>query len=211
MRVVGPFLRLWFRVRHSGTRLVPARGPAILAANHVSSLDGVFLALVVGEGRRRMTRFLAAAEFFRSPWLGWALRLYGQIPIRRGEGDAGALDEAVRTIELGALACVFPEGKVNPDPEGELQRGRTGTARIALATGAPVVPVGIWGTQHRWPHRGLHLRRPIRRTVALSFGEPMEPRGDVGSADDLQRFTELVMTEIARRVAEARAMVETGR
>jgi len=168
-------------------------------------LDGIALALVIARHRRRMTRFLTAAEFFRKPFYAWALRLYRQIPIRRGESDEGALDEAVRTVRAGALAGIFPEGEVNPAPEGPLQRGRTGVARMALATGAPVVPVGIWGTQRRWPRSGIRWERRFRTTIALEFGAPVTGTGDPYSPQDTQRLTELIMERIAVGVGSARA------
>ncbi|MEX2421124.1 MAG: lysophospholipid acyltransferase family protein [Actinomycetota bacterium] len=204
--VVGFVRRLLFTMRVKGAERVPARGPAIVAANHVSMLDGVALALVTGERRWRMTRFLVAAEFFAKPLVAWALRLYRQIPLERGRADTGALDEAVGTIRAGALAGIFPEGTVNPDPESGLQRGRSGVGRIALRSAAPVIPVGIWGTQARWPKTGLHLGRPWRPMVAIAYGEPIEPQGDADSVDDVQVFTDLVMTGIAKQVAEARAL-----
>jgi 1-acyl-sn-glycerol-3-phosphate acyltransferase len=204
--IVGVLWRVLFRLRVTGDSRVPRSGPAIVAANHVSAIDGIVLALVTAERPRRMTRFLVAAEFFRKATVAWALRLYRQIPLRRGEGDTGALDEALATIRGGALAGIFPEGKVNPDPEGDLQRGRSGVGRIALATGAPVVPVGIWGTQDRWPQPGLRWRRPWRSTVALAYGEPIEPRGDPDSVEDVQVFTDLVMTGIAKQVEQAREL-----
>lgn len=203
--VLGGVVRVLFRVRVTGTEHVPMQGPGIAASNHVSVLDGIVLALVIARRRRRMTRFLTAAEFFRKPFYAWALRLYRQIPIRRGEGDEGALDEAVRTVRAGALAGIFPEGKVNPAPEGPLQRGRTGVARMSLATGAPVVPVGIWGTQRRWPRGGIRWQRPFRTTIALEFGAPIAGEGDPDSPRDTQRLTELVMERIADGVRRARA------
>lgn len=208
--VVGFVRGLLFTMRVTGAERVPARGPAIVASNHVSMLDGVALALVTGERRRRMTRFLVAAEFFAKPKVAWALRLYRQIPLERGRADTGALDEAVGTIQGGALAGIFPEGTVNPDPDSGLQRGRSGVGRIALQTGAPVIPVGIWGTQTRWPKSGLHFRRPWRRTVAIAYGEPIEPHGGADSVEDVQVFTDLVMTGIANQVAEARALATAG-
>jgi 1-acyl-sn-glycerol-3-phosphate acyltransferase len=209
--VVVAFLgRLVFRIRVADAERVPATGAAILACNHVSGLDGVALASTTAQHARRMTRFLVAAEFFHRATMGWALRLYRQIPLNRGKADAGALDEAVATIRSGAVAGIFPEGKVNPDPDGGLQRGRRGVARVALATGAPVVPVGIWGTHDRWPKSGLHCRRPWRRTIAVVYGEPIDPRGDAESLEDVQVFTDLVMTGIAKQVAEARALAEAG-
>jgi 1-acyl-sn-glycerol-3-phosphate acyltransferase len=208
--VVGFLAGFFFRIRVAGADRVPPAGPAILACNHVSALDGLALAYVTGKQARRMTRFLVAAEFFEKKRIGWALRLYRQIPLNRGKADAGALDEAVSTIRSGAVAGIFPEGKVNPDPDGGLQRGRRGVGRIALATGAPVVPVGIWGTQDRWPQGGLHYRRPWRRTIAVVYGEPVEPRGDAGLLEDIQVFTDLVMTGVAKQVAEARTLARAG-
>ncbi len=199
--LVGPVMRLLFRLRFRGLEHIPADGPAIVAANHLSVLDGIVLGLASVE-RGRIVRFLAAAEWFERPSIAWALRLYRQIPVRRGEGDSGALDAAIATLRAGALAGIFPEGRVTRGPG--LERGRTGVARIALAVGAPVVPVGIWGTQARWPRSGLTFRRPLRPRVTLSFGHAIEPRGDVESADDVQAFTDLVMAGIAREVEEAK-------
>jgi 1-acyl-sn-glycerol-3-phosphate acyltransferase len=206
--VVGFFSRLLFRLRVEGADRVPSSGSAIVAGNHVSALDGVALALATGSRGRRMTRFLVAAEFFRKLWCGWALRLYRQIPIRRGERDQGALDVAIETIRGGALAGIFPEGTVNPEPGAGLMRGRKGAARIALATDAPVVPVGIWGTQARWPKLGLHLRRPWRPVVAISYGEPIPPKGDAGSAADVQAFADVIIDAIAAQSERARELAE---
>jgi 1-acyl-sn-glycerol-3-phosphate acyltransferase len=204
--VVGFFWRILFRTRIEGTEHIPSSGPAIVAGNHVSGLDGVVLALVTGSRGRRMTRFLVAAEFFHKLWCGWALRLYRQIPLRRGERDQGALDVAIETIRGGALAGIFPEGTVNADPEAGLLRGRKGAARIALATGASVVPVGIWGTQARWPKPGLHLRRPWRPVVAISYGDPISPKGDPESTDDVQAFTDVMIDALTVRTDWAREL-----
>jgi 1-acyl-sn-glycerol-3-phosphate acyltransferase len=206
--VVGFFSRVLFRLRVEGADRVPSSGSAIVAGNHVSALDGVALALATGSRGRRMTRFLVAAEFFRKLWCGWALRLYRQIPIRRGVRDQGALDVAIETIRGGALAGIFPEGTVNPEPEAGLLRGRRGAARIALATDAPVVPVGIWGTQARWPKPGLHLRPPWRPAVAICYGEPIPPKGDAGSTADVQAFTDVITDAIAAQAERARELAE---
>ena len=208
VRVVGFIWRLLFRTRIEGAERVPATGPAIVAANHVSGMDGVALALATGQHARRMTRFLVAAEFFDKLWFGWALRLYRQIPLRRGQSDRPAIEEAFATIRGGALAGIFPEGTVNPDPGAGVQRGRRGVARIALATGAPVVPVGVWGTQHRWPKSGLHLRRPWRPAFAVAYGEPIPPTGDPDSPEDVQVFAEQIMTAICKQADQARALAE---
>src|SRR5262245_1344994 len=172
-------------------------------------MDGAALALVTGKHARRITRFLVAAEFFDKVWFGWALRLYRQLTLRRGQRDQPALEEAVATIRGGALAGIFPEGMVNPDPDAGVQRGRRGVARIALATGATVVPVGLWGTQHRWPKSGLHLRRPWRPGFAVAYGEPIPPRGDPESPTDLQLFVEQVMDAIRKQADQARTLAES--
>jgi 1-acyl-sn-glycerol-3-phosphate acyltransferase len=205
--LVGVAWDLAFRLRVAGSARVPTTGPAIVAGNHLSALDGVVLGLAVNRRRKRMVRFLAGAEFFERRRIGWALRACQQIPVRRGARDLGALDEAIAAVRQGSILGIFPEGKVNPGLE--LQRGKRGIARIALATGTPVVPVGIWGTQHRWPRSGFHLRRPWRPTVAVTFGEPIEPEGDPGSPRDLARFVARVMAGIAEQVDRARALAVT--
>jgi len=204
-------LRLLFDLRWAGIERIPRAGQALLAANHVSSLDGVVLAYLVARRRNRPTRYLVAAEFFDRRFHGFWLRTFKQIPIRRGMGDSGALDEAIATVRSGAVAGIFPEGTVNPDPDGAMLRGRTGVARIALAARAPVIPVGIWGTQMRWPRTGLRFRRPLRPTVALAFGPPIEPLGDPSSPDEVQAFTELIMTRIVEQTAAARDLAGRGR
>lgn len=205
-RLVWAGLRLAFRLRTAGTSFVPSSGPAVLAANHVSALDGVALAAVVSERRRRVVRFLVAAEFFRRRAVGWALRRFRQIPVRRGARDVGALEEAVSTVRRGALAGIFPEGTVNPG--AGLLPGRPGVARIALAAHVPVLPVGIWGTQLRWPRSGLHLRRPWRPPLAVVVGPPIEPQGDPTVEADVAAFVGRVMDGIARQVEAARALAE---
>jgi 1-acyl-sn-glycerol-3-phosphate acyltransferase len=203
LAIVSPIVSLLFRMRVFGAEHVPT-GSGVVAANHVSALDGVLLAVATGRYAHRMTRFLVAAEFFDKRRFGWALRLYRQIPVRRGEGDSDALDEAERTVREGALAGIFPEGRVNPDPESGLQRGHTGVARIALGADAPVVPVGIWGTQRRWPKRGLRRGPPFRPVVAIVYGDVLVPTGDATVGADVQAFTSKVMDAIAAEVDVAR-------
>lgn len=203
--LVVPIERALFRVRVAGIHHVPFEGPAILAFVHISVLDGPCLAIEVAWRRRRAVRFLVAAEAFDVPVSGWFLRRYRQIPIRRGRSDTGALDEAIETIRRGALAAIAPEGAVNPNL-GELQRIRSGIARIALPTGAPVIPVGIWGTHHRWSKSGRHWERPLRPRLGLAFGEPIQPKGNVSEQEDVDAFLERVREGLERQLAEARAL-----
>jgi 1-acyl-sn-glycerol-3-phosphate acyltransferase len=197
-----PIVRLLFRVRVDGLEHVPRTGPAILAFNHVSVLDGPALAIETAFRRRRAVRFLIAAEVFGRRFFGWIVRSFHQIPIRRGEGDTGALDQAIETVRAGALAAIAPEGRVNPDPGAGLQRIRSGCARIALPTGAPVIPVGIWGTQIRWPKTGLRSRRPPRPPLAIVFGEAVRARPD----DDIDTFSARLREALEEQVRCAREM-----
>jgi 1-acyl-sn-glycerol-3-phosphate acyltransferase len=197
--------RALFRVRVTGIHQIPLSGPAILAFDHISVLDGPCLAAEVAWRRRRVVRFLVAAEVFDVPVTGWILRSYRQIPIRRGRRDAGALDELVATIRRGAVAAIAPEGAVNPKP-GELQRIRSGIARIALPTRAPVIPVGIWGTHRRWSKSGRHWGAPLRPRVGLAFGEPIEPTGDASTEEDVDAFLNQVREALERQLAAARIL-----
>jgi 1-acyl-sn-glycerol-3-phosphate acyltransferase len=145
LAVLRPAFGLTFKLEVRGTGNLPATGCAVLAANHRSVVDGVLLALV-GARRGRSIRFLVAAEIFEHRIPGWTLRTFDQIPIRRGSQDAGALDEAIEALRGGSVVGIFPEGRVNDEPS--MLRGRTGVARIALAAGAPVVPL-VCGERRR--------------------------------------------------------------
>lgn len=193
--VVGLLAHALFRPRVLDAERIPG-GPALLAANHVSVLDGPLLAWPPAARRRRAVRFLVAAEIFRVPALGAILRGFRQIPIRRGQRDAGALDIAVAAIRAGGLVGIFPEGRVNAGAGAELQRMRRGTARIAIAARAPVVPVGIWGTQRRWPRGRILVRPPARPGVAVAFGVPLEPPPRA-TEDLIEAFTRTIAAAIA--------------
>ena len=203
--VAAAIVRLLFRVRLVGIHHVPLAGPVILAFVHVSVLDGPCLAAEVAWRRRRSSRFLVAAEIFAQPVSGWFLRRYRQIPIRRGRQDAAALDAVVDAIAAGSVVAIAPEGTVNPAP-GELQRIRTGVARIALAARAPVIPVGMWGTHRRWPKTGKHLGPPWRPPLAFSLGPPIEPEGDANDQGDLDHFVGRLREALERQLADARRL-----
>ena len=203
--ILGGLFRLLFRIRYVGREHVPPSGGAILACNHISVLDPVIIAMGATTTGRAV-RFLAAAEFFRRRFIGWGLRAIRQIPIRRGASDRAALEQAARVIRAGALAGIYPEGQVSPD--GNPLPGRRGAARLALASGAPLIPVGIWGTRARWPRDGLKLRRPLRPRVVVAFGPPVKPEGDLENPGDVQALTDRTMEAIAEQVQIARAAVE---
>jgi 1-acyl-sn-glycerol-3-phosphate acyltransferase len=203
---MGLVARALFEIRVTGIENLPARGPAVVAGNHVSALDGVLLGIVVWRRGGRVTRFLVAAEFFRHRVFGPVLRAYRHIPLRRGQGNDDALGEAISTVRDGAVVGIYPEGRVNPEPENGLQRGRTGVARIALAAQAAVIPVAIWGTQRRWPREGLRFVLPLRPAVAFAFGPPTKLEGEAANHDETQRATDRVMDAIGEQVAVARTL-----
>jgi 1-acyl-sn-glycerol-3-phosphate acyltransferase len=203
--IAAAIVRILFRVRVAGMHHVPLTGPAILAFVHVSVLDGPCLAAEVAWRRRRATRFLVASEVFAHPVNGWFLRRYRQISIQRGRQDTEALDAVIDAIAAGSVVAIAPEGTVNAAP-GELQRIRSGVARIAVPTGAPVIPVGIWGPQRRWPRAGRRWGPPWRPILALSFGAPIDPEGGAADRGDLDRFVASLREALERQLADARRL-----
>jgi 1-acyl-sn-glycerol-3-phosphate acyltransferase len=145
--ILTPLLRFFFDVRVEGLENVPKDGPVILASNHVSFSDSVFLPLVL---RRRIT-FVAKAEYFENRKTAWFFRAIGQIPIKREGGSASqrALESAKDVLEGGGIFGIYPEGTRSPD--GRLYKGHTGVARLALACRAPVLAVAMVGTREAQP------------------------------------------------------------
>src|SRR6201993_118954 len=145
--VLTPILRLIYRVRIEGRENVPASGPVILASNHQSFIDSIFLPLVV---RRRVT-FVAKAEYFESWKTAWFFRAVGMIPLKRGGGSASerALAAAREVLDNGGVLGIYPEGTRSPD--GRLYKGHTGAARLAKDCHAPIIPVAQLGTDEVQP------------------------------------------------------------
>jgi len=191
--VLTPILRVCYRVRIEGRGHVPKHGPVILAANHRSFMDSLFLPLVI---RRRVT-FVAKAEYFDSKKTAWFFRGVGQIPIRREGGSASerALASATEVLETGGVFGIYPEGTRTRD--GYLHRGHTGVARLALRTGAPIVPVGMIGTDEI---QATDAKLPrFFRKVTIRFGNPIPLAHYVGRQDErivLRQITDEVMFEI---------------
>ncbi len=191
--LLTPILRLCFRIKIEGREFLPTSGPVIVAANHRSFLDSIFLPLVL---KRRIT-FVAKAEYFDDPKTAWLFRAVGQIPIRREGGSAsqGALAAAADVLNDGGLFGIYPEGTRTRD--GVTHRGHTGIARLALETGAPIVPVGLIGSEDCMP-TGAKFPH-LFRTVRIRFGAPMDFRRYADRANDrltLRQITDEVMFEI---------------
>jgi 1-acyl-sn-glycerol-3-phosphate acyltransferase len=196
---IGPLLRVVFRPRVSGSENIPDEGPAILASNHLSYADWLFMPLTLA---RRVT-FVAKAEYFNSPGIkGWFQKRFfsgaGQVPIDRSGASAaeGAMTAAKRVLDEGELFGIYPEGTRSHD--GRLYRGKTGVARLALETGVPVIPVAVVGTDVVAPpgKRFGSFTRPMVR-----FGKPLDFSRYEGLENDryiLRSITDEIMYEIMR-------------
>jgi 1-acyl-sn-glycerol-3-phosphate acyltransferase len=183
------------RVKVEGREHVPRRGAVILAANHRSFLDSIFIPLVV---RRRVT-FVAKAEYFDDPKTAWFFRSCGQIPIRREGGSASerALASATDVLQRGKVFAIYPEGTRTRD--GLMHRGHTGIARLAMRCNTPIIPIGLIGTDDVQP---IDSRLPkLFRHVTIRFGEPIDPERYEGRENDhlaLRELTDEVMYEICQ-------------
>ena len=189
--VLGPWLKLVFRPQVEGLEHVPDTGPAILASNHLSFSDSIFMPLMV---KRRVT-FVAKAEYFTGKGVkGWLTKMFfvgtGTIPVDRSGGRAAqaALDTQMRVLRGGGIAGIYPEGTRSPD--GRLYRGKTGVARLALETGAPVVPVVMLNLDEIQPPGKLI---PKIQRVRIRFGKPLDFSRYAGMAGD--RFVERAVTD----------------
>jgi 1-acyl-sn-glycerol-3-phosphate acyltransferase len=157
-----PFFLVYFRMQRVGREHLPRSGPLLLASNHRSFLDP----FVIGTLVKRPVYYMAKRELFEKRWQAWALNALGAFPVDRGAGDGDALETARAILARGDCVVVFPEGtRVRPGPLGEPRRG---IGRLALETGAPVVPVAVIGSDA--VRRGWRIRP---RKVRLRVGPPL--------------------------------------
>jgi 1-acyl-sn-glycerol-3-phosphate acyltransferase len=189
--VLGPWLRMIFRPHVEGRENVPDTGPAILASNHLSFSDSIFMPLMV----KRKVTFVAKAEYFTGKGLkGWLIKQFfvgtGTIPVDRSGGRAAqaALETQLRVLREGNLAGIYPEGTRSPD--GRLYRGKTGVARLALVSGAPVIPVVMLNADEIQPP-GTVI--PKIKRVRIRFGAPLDFSRYAGMQGD--RFVERAVTD----------------
>ncbi|WP_327147295.1 lysophospholipid acyltransferase family protein [Nocardia sp. NBC_01329] len=183
------------RVTVIGRELVPRTGPVIVAGNHISMLDAVFL---WGALRRRAVA-IAMAELWSWPVVGWLVRRLGQIPVVRRDSASGqsALAQGEQVLRHGGVLIIYPEGRLVAP--GESEPYKPGVAKLALASGVPVVPVGTTGTDEVMPMRRLRAGRPAfdrRRRVTVRFGNPLDP----AEFDDPQQF----LDRLRQRIEELR-------
>lgn len=196
--VLGPFLKGVFRPWITGAENVPTSGPVILASNHLSFVDSIFLPLML----ERPVVFLAKSEYFTGKGLtGWLTLLFfkgtGQLPIDRSGGKASeaSLNTGLQVLSRGEVLGIYPEGTRSPD--AKLYRGRTGIARMVLEAGVPVVPCAMIDTEKVMP---IGSKMPKIRRVGIIIGEPLDFSRFAGLEGDrfiLRAVTDEIMYELA--------------
>lgn len=174
--VVKPAYRLAARLRWTGEEHLPAEGGFIVVPNHLTELDPLTVAWTLYDNGI-MPRFLAKESLFRAPVVGAVLRATGQVPVLRGSADAAAALTAARAeLDSGGAIVIYPEGTLTRDPEQWPMTGHTGAARLALATGVPVIPVAHWGDQGILGRDASDRRRVRlfpRQDVRVRIGPPV--------------------------------------
>lgn len=210
--IVKPLSALLTKRLWRGQERIPRTGGVIIAANHLSWADPFTLGHFV-YAAHRVPRFLAKESLFRFPVTGPLLRSARQIPVHRGERDgSAAMSDAVRALGRGEAILIYPEGTITKDPDQWPMQGKTGVARLALMSGAPVVPVAQWGPQDLLP-AFRRFRFFPRHTVRVLAGEPLYPEvpgpGCEPVREELRELTDEVMARIRDELAilrdEARA------
>lgn len=210
IRVIGfflrPLLQLIVRRRWKGLENIPDGG-FVFAVNHIAHVDPLMVSHVLYD-QDISPRFLAKSALFEVPVLGWIMRVTGQIPVFRNTSTAvDAFGASVEAVEQGACVIVYPESTISRDPDLWPMKGKTGAARIALATGRPLLPVAQWGS-----HEVLYpyTKRPHllpRKTISFTFGEPLDIddlRAQPVTAATMREATERLMREIGRLLGEIR-------
>ncbi len=181
--ILRPSIRALMKHDWQGQEHIPASGGAIVAANHLSYADVLAVSLFCDQAGRYPT-FLAKSGLFKIKVLGPILVRLGQLPVYRGQADAAlVLRDAEQGVKDGACVIFYPEATVTRDPDSWPMVAKTGVARLALATGAPVIPVAHWGAQDVLPYGSIRPRVIPRRTVHVLAGPPVDLSEFDGASD----------------------------
>jgi 1-acyl-sn-glycerol-3-phosphate acyltransferase len=205
--LILPVLRLWTRRTWTGQENVPPSGGVIIAPNHISHFDPLVVAhFVYGAGR--WPRFLAKASVFQVPLVGAFLRKAQQIPVERGSVEAvKSLDALVDALQEGGAVIIYPEGTTTREPDLWPMRGKTGAARLALLTGAPVIPVAHWGAQRVFDPRTKKFSLRPRTPITVIAGKPVDLsrwQGEAPTRAVLDQMTDAIMTDVRDLLGEIR-------
>lgn len=211
--IVKPPLTGWTRRDWRGMEHIPAEGGAILVANHHSEADPLVVAHYVYDAGR-WPQFLAKSTLFKVAVLGPFLRAVRQIPVYRGTADAArALDDATTAVRHGDAVIIYPEGTTPKQGPLWPRRGKTGVARLWVATGAPVIPVVSWGAQEMFDPRTRRLRLRPRTPVTVVAGPPIDLsawRDEPPTAATLQKITDVIMERLREMLTELGASPDAG-
>jgi len=206
--VVKPFLRTFTTRNWRGVENVPREGGIIVVANHVSEVDPLMVADFLLYGAHRPPRFLAKKELFRKAPLKWVLVGAQQIPVDRGSGDAArALSAAVEALHRGECIFIYPEGSATRDPALWPMKSRTGAARLALLSGAPVIPIAQWGAQRVLAYKARKPHLLPRTEISMLAGPPVDLSAYAGkpvTAQLLRDATTTIMRSVAALLAQLR-------
>jgi 1-acyl-sn-glycerol-3-phosphate acyltransferase len=205
--VVIPTMRVWTRRTWAGQENLPPAGGVILVANHISHFDPLVVAHYVFTNGR-WPRFLTKASMWKVPVVGPFLTKTLQIPVERGSVEAvKSLDVLVDAVREGGAVMIYPEGTTTKEPDLWPMRGKTGAARLALATGAPVVPIATWGAERVFDPRTGKFRFHLRTPVSVIAGKPIDLSAWAGEAPTrpvLDEMTDQIMLALRDLVGEIR-------
>jgi 1-acyl-sn-glycerol-3-phosphate acyltransferase len=206
--ILRPLLRLLIRHEWQGRENFPKTGGVILAPNHLSYADWPTVALFSDAYGHRFPVFMIKSAIFEVPLIGALMYKVGELPVYRGRGDAGlVLKQAEQALAKGACVIVYPEGTASRDPDLWPMVGKTGAARLALTTGAPVIPVAHWGAQVILPYGTKKPHLWPRKTVRMVAGPPVDLSAYAGqrlSASVLRAATADIMADITALLAKIR-------
>jgi 1-acyl-sn-glycerol-3-phosphate acyltransferase len=206
--ILHPLLRLLVRHRWSGRENIPKTGGIILAPNHLSYADWPTIALFSDSYARRYPVFMIKSPVFGVKFIGPLLSKVGELPVYRGRGDAGlVLKQAEQALAAGACVIVYPEGTATRDPDLWPMVAKTGAARLALTTGAPVIPIAHWGAQEILPYGTKKPHLFPRKTVRMVAGPPVDLSAYAGQrlgASTLRAATADIMADITALLAKIR-------
>lgn len=209
--ILVPFLRLGWRWRFIDLHKIPANGPVIIAANHISYFDPLCHVLCV-DTAGRVQRVFAKEELFRNPLLRWILKSTRMIPVKRGSGEQGPVDAARVALNDGDVIVLYPESTLTNRADLLPMQGKTGVARLALSTGVPVVPVAVWGSHWVIPP-GAKRIKGWRKLCLLKVGDPMTFEAMIGKQEDADArrdVTDRVMKELERLVVDLQGLHPMG-
>ena len=208
--ILPPTFGAMMRMEFSGQENFPPNGGVILAVNHLSYMDILATAIMVHKVGRYPV-FLAKSSLFEVPVFGTAMRKLGQLPVYRGQVDAGlVLRDAERLGLDGACVIFYPEGTATRDPDQWPMVAKTGVARLALAANLPVVPMAVWGAQQILPYGSVLPKVLPRKTVKILAGPPVDLSGFADqplSNQILRAATDKIMADVTALVGELRAEV----